>query len=313
MIGTPRRLLAAARAIDARICHLHDPELIPIGLRLKRDGHTVVFDSHEDYPVQFRYKPYLPPFLGRLAATTADRLQRWALPKFDAVVAATPGIRDALEGQCRQVVSVSNFPTLDEWSAGPSGDPDRRRTVCYVGGISAARGVFEMIRAIDVCSEGVSLRMCGPFVPASLREACEREPGWRRTQYLGILDRRGVAATLANSLAGLVVLHPQRNYMESQPIKLFEYMAAGLPVICSDFPAFRSIVEGHRCGICVDPLEPSAIADAVGRLHRDPGLAAELGRNGRMAAERTFNWGSEERRLLDLYSRLGADGPVPLA
>jgi glycosyltransferase involved in cell wall biosynthesis len=313
MVSAPLRILRTALALDAGIVHLHDPELIPIGLWLRRAGRVVVFDSHEDYPVQFRYKPYLPAWIGGVLGASMDRIQRFAFPRFDAIVAATPGIGDSLGGQCRRVVSVSNFPMLEEWSAEPPGAGSRRRAVCYVGGLAASRGALQMIRAIERCVSDVPLRMCGAFAPASLRHACEQEPGWRRVEYLGVVGRSGVAAALATSFAGLVVLHPQRNYRESQPIKLFEYMAAGVPVICSDFPAFRSIVETHRCGICVDPLDPIAIAAAIDRLAGDPAFAAELGENGRRAAERTFNWASEERKLLDLYAALGARAGRPLA
>jgi glycosyltransferase involved in cell wall biosynthesis len=106
---------------------------------------------------------------------------------------------------------------------------------------------------------------------------------------------------LARSSVGLVTLHPRLNYVDSQPIKMFEYMAAGVPVVCSSFPLWRGIVEGHRCGICVDPMNPGEIAAAIDRLASSPGEVEEMGRRGREAVRERFNWAVEEAKLLDLY------------
>jgi glycosyltransferase involved in cell wall biosynthesis len=107
----------------------------------------------------------------------------------------------------------------------------------------------------------------------------------------------------ARARAGLVVLHPAPNHVNGRPNKLFEYMSAGLAVIASHFPLWREIVEDARCGICVDPLDASAIAGAMRRL-ADGDEAAEMGRRGREAVQSRFNWDSEAPKLLDLYARL---------
>ena len=94
------------------------------------------------------------------------------------------------------------------------------------------------------------------------------------------------------------------NHIESQPNKMFEYMSAGLPVISSKFPLWREIIEGNDCGICVDPEKPKDIAAAINRLASNPAEAERLGRNGKSAVERVYNWGIEEGRLLELYASL---------
>jgi glycosyltransferase involved in cell wall biosynthesis len=104
-----------------------------------------------------------------------------------------------------------------------------------------------------------------------------------------------------------VTLHPIRTYLDSLPVKMFEYMAAGIPVIASDFPLWREIVVGHKCGICVDPMDPRAIACAIDYLVAHPDVAREMGENGRRAARERYNWGHEEKRLLDFYGTLLAN------
>ena len=104
-------------------------------------------------------------------------------------------------------------------------------------------------------------------------------------------------------MAGLVTLHPTVNYKVALPVKMFEYMAAGMPVIASDFPLWRSIVEESACGLLVDPMDPKQIAVAIDKLLSDPNRAREMGESGRKAIIQKYNWGVEMSKLVDFYSR----------
>src|SRR5690606_21589492 len=114
-------------------------------------------------------------------------------------------------------------------------------------------------------------------VQAAIRAA----PGWKKVEALGFLDRSQVAKVLARSVAGLVTFLPAPNHIDAQPNKMFEYMSAGVPVIASDFPLWREIIEGNGCGICVDPLRPREIAQAIDYLIANPEEARRMGNNGR--------------------------------
>lgn len=91
------------------------------------------------------------------------------------------------------------------------------------------------------------------------------------------------------------------NYVDAQPNKMFEYMSAGLPVIASNFPLWKEIIEGNQCGICVNPLEPKEIAAAIDWLTQNPEAAEQMGKNGRKAVEEKYNWQNEEEKLINLY------------
>ena len=123
-------------------------------------------------------------------------------------------------------------------------------------------------------------------------------------QVSGFLNRHEVNAVLAKSRAGLVTLHPIINYIDALPVKMFEYMAAGIPVIASNFPLWREIIEGNKCGLCVDPMNSKEIGKAIKYLKDNPKEAEDMGKNGRKAVEDKYNWPLEEKKLLDLYKRL---------
>jgi glycosyltransferase involved in cell wall biosynthesis len=111
---------------------------------------------------------------------------------------------------------------------------------------------------------------------------------------------------LSSALAGLVVLHPTPSYQRSYPVKLFEYMAAGIPIIASDFPLWREIVEEAGCGLLVDPHDPRAIADAAIWLSEHESEAQAMGAAGAAAVRSRFNWSHEAQKLLRLYARLAS-------
>lgn len=303
MLGATRRVLKQAMALDAEVYHLHDPELLPAGLKLKRRGKRVIFDAHEDLPKQILSKPYLHHTLRRSISAMAGAFERFSCRRLDAVVTATPAIRDKFAGLGIAATDVNNFPLLGELEAQVPRS-GKAREVCYVGGIAAIRGIREIVNAMALVRSRARLNLGGGFSEKEVKAQVAASPGWAGVNELGFLSREQVRETLGRSVAGLVTFLPVPNHIEAQPNKMFEYMSAGLPVIASHFPLWREIVEGNECGICVDPLDPSAIAAAIDRLVEDPDLARRMGENGRRAVAERYNWGKEEEKLLALYRNL---------
>lgn len=306
MTRTVWRVYRRALAEDeGAVFHLHDVDLLPAGFLLKARGRTVVYDAHEDVPRQMLYQHWLPRPLRRPVGLGYRLVERAAARAFDALVVAEPVIAEAFRG--RDVTLVRNFPLREEFAgAGAAPYAERPPRVAYVGAITRVRGIVEVVEAVGRLPEalGAELVVGGTFHPASLRDEVEALPGWRRARHLGWLARPAVREVLLGARVGVVTFHPTERYLGNYPTKLFEYMAAGLPVVASDFPQLRPFVEG--CGLLVDPLDAGAIAEALGWLLAHPAEAEAMGRRGREAVEGHYHWEGEGARLLALYARLAA-------
>jgi glycosyltransferase involved in cell wall biosynthesis len=312
--GTVWRVGRAAVRLGATLYHLHDPELIPVGLVLRRLGKLVVYDAHEDLPQTIASKRYIPRVARRPVEELSRTLEHIAARQLSAIVAATPTIADRFAATNPHTVVIRNYVSLEEWPLGRQMPWDERPyAVAYVGGITWDRGLREMVESIARVSSTrpARLALAGPRSATIVGRARAELTGWEHVDDLGLLGRPEVVALLGRVRAGLVILHPTPNYLPSLPIKLFEYMAAGLPVVVSDFPVLRRIVEEAGCGILVDPLDPAAIARAIEFLLVNPAEAQAMGRRGRAAVERAYSWESEARKLVELYAVLESGARTP--
>lgn len=302
------QMYRAARRLRADVYHIHEPLLIPTGLLLKATGARVIYDAHEDYRAVARRKS--PPRSLRglrrtMSYTTVEALaRRW----FDGIIAATPHIAEVHAG-ARRLATARNYPVIGTMGRAAESAPysARGQNVTYVGGITRARGIAEIVRAMALLpsSLGARLTLAGRFRTPELAEAVAAEPGWAAVDYLGMLPYEEIPSVLARARAGLVTLHPAPNHTEAMPVKMFEYMDAGLPVIATDFPLWRSIIEEAGCGLLVDPLDPAAIADAIRWLLEQPEKAQAMGERGRHAVRTRLNWAAEEPALLGMYEAIG--------
>lgn len=296
----PRILLIALRT-KADVYHFHDPELLLVGFVLRLMGRRTIYDIHEDYAAALKDRRWINPLVARIIAPVWG-VWEWSLARFmTARVAATPAI--ARKFPSRNTTVVQNFPVVDELMPPFSAVQERSR-IMFHGVISEARGAREMVAAIHLLRDlGLRLTLAGP-IDATLLERLQKLPGWDRVDYRPWLDREEIAGVAQAAIAGLVVFHPLANHVESQPNKIFEYMSAGLPLVASNFPLWRNFVEENQCGIMVDPLDPSAIAAAVRRLHADPAFASQAAENGRRVAKERYSWESQFGKLLTLYERI---------
>ena len=297
------RMYAAIRAARPKIAHFHDPELLPWAALLRLSGIHTIYDAHEDLPAATLSKPYVKPILRKPLAATVALVEGLLARMCTRIVAATPSIsRNFSHGQPQL---VQNFPLLEELQNSdhlPLGQTPPH--FAYVGGITRIRAAVEMVHAVGLMADdAVRLQMAGTF-SVDLGQELHQTQGWNRVDLYGWADRAKVSSILSECRAGLVLYYPEPNHVRAQPNKLFEYMSASLPVIASDFPLWREIVDGAGCGLLVDPKDPQAIADAMQWILDHPAEAVEMGRRGRKAIEQRYNWEAESDSLIALYRDL---------
>ncbi len=296
------------RAVEeqADIYHIHDPELIPVALLLKLQGKKIVYDVHEDVPRQNLSREWLPVWLRVPLAYVTEFAENIAVRAFDEVVGATPLISQRFEALGVNVININNYPPKQGMVIACA--KSKPLKVCYAGAIAFQRGIREMVQAI--VKTDCQLALVGELGPGPMLDELEKTAGWENVILKGYIPHKEVPGFLADCLAGLVIFYPEPNHVNSQPTKMYEYMAAGLPVIASNFPYWREIIEGLECGLCVDPLIPDELAAAIQWMVNHPDEAKRMGERGRLAVEKKFNWSVEEKKLLALYGRL-TEGLMP--
>ena len=295
-----RQTYLKALALNCDVYHFHDPDFILAAVMLTRKGKKVIYDTHEDAPRQMLTKDYLGIFK-KPVAFLYETVENWAARKFGAVITATPFIRKRFLSINPNAHNVNNYPLLRELTIDGEG-VRKPNTIAYVGGVTRIKGVGELIDALNYIP--VTLELAGPFESAAFQQEVESKPGWKKVHYHGNLTRKATLDLLKSSMAGVVTFNPVPNYVNSLPIKMFEYMSAGLPVVCSDFESWKEIVEDNGCGVSADPMDPKAIADKIMLVLSNNETAEKMGKNGIRLIREKFNWEKEKEKLFEVYASL---------
>jgi glycosyltransferase involved in cell wall biosynthesis len=310
------RVVAAVyrRAIeeDADLYHFHDPELIPVGLLLRRRKKKVIYDVHEDYPSSIKYSSWLPCRVRGAVSWSFGHFERYASQRFSALIGANSDITKRISSFNPAAITIGNYPALKDYPFAPCFDKARYGSGMLVsfGGISSRTCTQAIVEALGLIPSMVNatLLLGGSVSSDTLFGAISHLPGWSRVTYSQLPVSVMIDRLLRASI-GFILFSPEPNHFGVRSNRFFEALAAGLPVITSNFPDWKEMVNGIGCGITVDPTDPRAIADAVLYLLSHPAEAAEMGRCGYEMAKKQFNWELESFKLDQLYKHL-LDGDI---
>jgi glycosyltransferase involved in cell wall biosynthesis len=296
-----KKIKRIIQGIDAEIYHIHDPELLLCAKILKKNGAKVIYDSHEDVPRQILNKTYIPKPLRKLISSIFERKENRIISKISGVVTATPYIRERFLANNKNTTDINNFPIINHIKFNDKWD-SKSKTVGYVGGIFKTRGIFESLDSIK--GTDIEFLLAGKFAPESLENECKEHESWKNVNYLGFIDRSQINDFMSKIRLGFVILEATPSYIVSLPVKMFEYMAAGIPFIASDFEYWKEVVKEDNCGFFVDQNNPDEIKKLIKSVIGNETLLKELGANGRKAVETKYNWEIEKRKLFTYYENL---------
>lgn len=303
--------LEAALQVDADIYHLHEPELLPIGLKLKRKGKIVIFDSHEYYGWQLRDNIHkikvikTPAFLMKVFGNLYMRYEKHVCMKIDGVVqVCTMNGVDYFDHRCQKTLFIRNLPSLSDYTRKTPIDYSQGPAVAMIGGITKERGITQLVEAAHHAK--AKLLLAGAFSPKTYETELKESPAYACVDYKGFLDKKGMVALLeeANIGASTLLNVGQYDKIDTLPTKVYDYMSMQLPVVISNTEFAQKMNEKYHFAICVDPTNSEDIANAIQWLYEHPEQAYEMGNNGRKAIEEEFNWEKESEKLIDFYKTL---------
>lgn len=286
------------------IYQFHDPELLPSIVFLKLMGKNVVFDMHENLPLQILTKEYLPATAKKILSFFTKQSQRLVL-RFVPVIFAEISYRKYFP-KAKIHETILNFPLL-KISQFYKTKKTGKFKFGYMGGVNIERGTLVILEAVDkLIRQGhdVEVEFVGPVNDEILPHKIYQDAvnnGWAK--FYGRLKPEEGWSIMANCSVGLAVLQDSPNYVESYPTKLFEYMLLQLPVIVSNFPLYAKITKECECGIAVNPDSVEDVALAMTKMFKNSDMRNKMGINGKNAAEKQYNWESEYVKLKDFYHR----------
>lgn len=311
LLGAKRQFLPELVAVDADVYQLHSPELLPLALPLKRAGKLVVYDAHEDLPRHIWEKEWVPWILRRPMGYASEHYLRFVLGRIDEVVSPHSHVVAHLQRTIGKGVLVANFPVVQDLPDVTEEEfAQRPATICYTGTVYSYSNQEETLDALAQIP-GVRYRVAG-HIADDHRRALEARAGSSKATFLGRLGRADLRSLYGSCLVGMCIYDYKHNLgwkLGSYGTnKVFEYMEAGLPLICTDYDLWRDLVERWECGICVRPGSVEEIRAAIEFLLSDRARAYRMGQNGRRAVLQEFNWATEERKYLEVFERLSRNG-----
>ncbi|WP_249869267.1 glycosyltransferase family protein [Oceanobacillus saliphilus] len=298
------RAYREAKKLNADVYHFHDPELLPVAWLLKNKRNVVIYDVHEDYITSILQKDYMSMPVRKVIASAYKFIEKFFTRDFELCLAEKYYKDIYPEGKC-----ILNYPTINENFLNSNRKERAENKLLYTGNVSIVRGAM-LHSKIPLIDESVQVHFVGKC-PSELAEKMYAAAGDQKDHLIieGIdqfIEKEVIEDRYlkTNWLAGIALFPPTEHYKKKELTKFFEYMNAGIPVICSDFPVWKNFIETYHCGIAVNPFDDNEIRQAISYLRDNPEEAKKMGENGKRAVMEELNWGTEEKKLVSWYREL---------
>ncbi|MCK0470253.1 glycosyltransferase [Alkalihalobacillus sp. APA_J-10(15)] len=294
-----------AKKLQADVYTIHDPELLPVAWLLKKKSNVVIYDIHEDYETSILQKEYLPKLVQKVLAKAYRLMESFFSRRLELCLAEKYYQEKYERGMC-----LLNYPILDQ---GAIQAERKTNETCdeliYTGNLSETRGALTQAR-IPLFHPDVTVRFYGKCAKGLAEQMYVEAKGKQEHIIIEGIERYVPKDEIDQAylekqwLAGIALFPYDPHYMRKELTKFFEYMSHGLPILCSDFPVWKSFIDKHQCGLAVDPHDQKAVYDAIEYLRTNREEARKMGENGRQAVVNELNWEKEEEKLVAWYHKL---------
>ena len=294
---------------NIKCVHIHDPELIIIGFYFKIRGFKVIYDIHELVYEDIRTKNWIRFVpLKKAIAEFYKFLEKLAFKFFDAIILAEDGYRSFYEkhylNNISKVSYIKNYPKKSMFNINYRNISEKKKdknSLIYLGAIAEDRGIYELIKSMKYLDNTFLLYVIGRWNDSNLFDRCKKLKGWSKVKVLGYLKPTEIGEYIVRSKIGFCTLHKMENFAYTTPVKSFEYLINGLPIIMTDFPFWKEFYNGTA--LFVNPKNPEDISNAVIKLLKNEDTYNKMSRNGKRLA-RNHSWENEEKKLFNLYKNL---------
>jgi glycosyltransferase involved in cell wall biosynthesis len=295
--------------LKPRLVHCHDFDTLLAGLWYGMLHHIpVVYDAHEYYSELVN--PRLHGIIGKLLYRLINWSEHIGARNARAVVTVDEALAAIYRRNNHNMIILGNYP---EKSKAEKNNPVFSRpnlTLLYAGRLSVDRGLLlyaDMLSMLLQKEIPVRLLLAGVFTPESEHERFNvyAHSIINSVEFIGWIPYEQMSSVYREADIGLAILLPEPRYVAATPVKLFEYMANGLPVVASDFPSIEGIIKESDCGILVDPLaDLSPTVNTIALWWQNKAVPRRLGENGRQAVLLKYHWENQASRLVQLYQEL---------
>lgn len=300
MIIKPFIAFKKALGTKSKIYHFHDPELMFIGILLKILGKKVIFDSHENVSNQIETKDWIGnKFIRKIVKIGYRLIEKFSILFYDKVISVTPEIVAFLTK--KKGVLIQNYPIVSLIESKPQNEKNTDKTILiYVGGLTKIRGIKEICEATELAKGKVELQLLGKWESENFKKECLENKS--KINYLGLKPLEEVFPIMKSADAGMAVLYHVKNHLNSKPIKAFEYMACGLPIIMSNIPYWEKIFGASA--LFVNPNSIEKIKQKIEWVANNKKEAKKLGEKGKKEILEKYSWEAEAKKLVEVYKNL---------
>jgi len=310
LLFAKKQFLKRAIEIDADIYQMHSPELLSLGIALKKAGKIVVYDAHEDLPKHIIEKDWLPRIIRKPLSFVVENYMNSILRNYHAIISPHSHVVDNLKEINPNTTLITNFAkvlpskeiTLNEYS-------QRNQIICYSGTVYLHSNQISILEALKELPD-VTYNIAGYCSPDYL-EVLSKHDSYNKLNYIGRINWADLIGFYNKARIGVVVIDYKMNLGGKRGTyavnKIFEYMEAALPIICSDYDLWQEIIDEYNCGICVEPGNVKQMTEAISFLLNNPEAAYTMGQNGRKAVHQKYNWSTQHEVYVKLFKTLGND------